>query len=172
MNEESLSALLDGECSPSELDRLLEEMARNPRLREHFSRLRLARDSRRGLRIRKARLDFADGVLAALDRSSARPRFRWVHGLALAATLAGAAVLVMWPQPASQPPAVAVSPPAATPVAIAAPADWAALDALSSHQLRAYLLRYNRARVQQGMAGTLGYARLAAYTADAPKDQP
>src|SRR5690242_8186134 len=65
MNE-SISALLDGECSPSELEQLLDQMERDPALREQFSRQCLARDSRMGTKVRSASLDFSSKVIAAL----------------------------------------------------------------------------------------------------------
>ena len=64
---ESLSALLDGECSATELDRILAELERDPALRQQFSRQCLARDSRMGTRVRSADIAFADRVLAALQ---------------------------------------------------------------------------------------------------------
>ena len=65
--KESVSALLDGECSATELDQVLAELERDPALRRQFGRQCLARDARLGTRIRSADLDFSARVLAALQ---------------------------------------------------------------------------------------------------------
>jgi len=177
--KESLSALLDGECSPPELDRLLAEMERNPELREHFSRQCLARESRLGTRIRSAELDFSSRVLAALHSGSAEPAvllsvgdrvrrlpWRMATGLAAAAAVGAVAVLVMRPEsagsgaPGSQ--TATLSLPATMPVS-AEPVEtqFAELDDENARQLRNYLMTYSQSRGE-----TLGYARYAAYTDD------
>ncbi|MCI0749023.1 MAG: sigma-E factor negative regulatory protein, partial [Nevskiales bacterium] len=117
MTEETLSALLDGECSPAELNRLLEAMTRDSTLKERYSRLCLARESRLGVRFRSARLDFPDRIMTALqDERAARiipfrlPQVRWtsvwrpLSGLAAAAAVGALAVLAVKPQPSSAPP--------------------------------------------------------------------
>lgn len=174
MNEESLSALLDGECTPGELSRLLQEMERDPALRERFSRMRLAQEARGGTQVRSARLDFASRVLAALP---ARPEstvtplrgampLRWqpLAGLAAAAAVGVVAVLVLRPEgdpvPAVGPAPVAVVQPAEPPATTVAAEDEQA------RQLRNYLIAYSQSRAQHGVGGTLGYARYAAYTGD------
>src|SRR5690349_5161819 len=106
--KESLSVLLDGECSAAELDRVLAEMERDPALRAQLSRQCLARESRMGTRIRSADLDFADRVLAALQDEPAvvvpfgdrvrRIPWRAAVSLAAAAALGAVAVLVVRPQ--------------------------------------------------------------------------
>lgn len=179
MNEESLSALLDGECSPSELDRVLRQLDQDPAWRERFSRLSLAQDIRRGGRPQPVRSDFADRVLAALPerperaspapasaRPSAPPRRRPLVALAAAAAVGAIAVLVLKPGPAVDP--------VAAPVAAApAPDDdlrMAELDDENARQLRNYVMAYSQSRAQHGMGGTLGYARYAAYTDDHASD--
>ncbi len=181
--KESLSALLDGECSASELDRLLAELERDPELREHFSRQCLARDSRLGTRIRSAELDFASRVLAALhaqpeasvvvpfgDRVRRLP-WRAVASLAAAAAVGAVAVLAVQPGPSAVPAtqSAAVSPPTVMPVS-AQPLEtqFAELDAEDARQLRRYLMAYSQSRGQQGVGSTLGYARYSAYTDDRP----
>ena len=177
MNQESLSALLDGECSPSELDRLLRQMDREPALRERFSQLVLAQEIRRGGPARPVPPDFADRVLAALPpragpavpapalRDLARARWQPLAALAAAAAVGGVAVLVLKPGPAVDPGMVPVPSVAAAPV----PVDdlrLAELDDENAKQLRNYVMAYSQSRAQQGMGGTLGYARYAAYTDD------
>lgn len=174
MNEESLSALLDGECSPSELDLLLKELNRNPALRERFGRMAMGLEFRRGIRVPAIPEEFAERVMAGLperpDRVAQgdavvplrrRPSWRPLAGLAAAAAVAAVAVLVL--KPARQ-----TVPTTATPLAQASDAgpELVELDDENARQLRNYLMAYSQSRAQQGMGGTLGYARHAAYTDD------
>jgi negative regulator of sigma E activity len=176
MNEETLSALLDGECSPAELDLLLRQMNQDPATRQRFARLALGQEIRRGIRVPDIPADFADKVVAALperpDPAAARPtlvplapRRSWqpLAGLAAAAAVGAVAVLVMKPDPAP----MATT---AVPVAQAEPqpeADTALADQ-DARQLRNYVMAYSQSRARHGMGGTLGYARYAAHTGDDP----
>jgi negative regulator of sigma E activity len=109
MSHETLSALLDGECSAGELDRLLEEIEHSPALKEQWSRLCLARDAREGTHFAKNQPCICAGVMAGLDERPAelanpnvvelrrpRPAFNWkpLAGLAAAASVAVVALLV------------------------------------------------------------------------------
>src|SRR5690349_12732691 len=67
MSHESISALLDGECSPDELDRLLDEMERDPTLKAEFTRQCLAREVIAGTRIGKSQPCICGDVMARLD---------------------------------------------------------------------------------------------------------
>lgn len=178
MTDESLSALLDGECSPQALDRALDELQRDPGLRRRLSRQFLARDALRGQPVRAADPDFADRVTAALDTAPAGarvgplaprrpgPSWRYVVGLAAAAGLGALAVLVLRPGPGSAAPSAIATLSAEVPAAAVTPAAdrrWSDLDDANRRQLRNYLIAYSQSRAQQGMGGTLGYARLAAY---------
>jgi len=113
MSEETLSALLDGECSSEELDRLLDELERSPALKQSYSRLCLTREAAEGTRIAKAQPCICGDVMARLDAEpmpfsdklsdldARRPRSRsWkpMAGLAAAATVAAMAVMVVVPQ--------------------------------------------------------------------------
>lgn len=66
MSKQSLSALLDGECSDRELDTLLQQLNDDPALMQAWSRLCLERDVREGVRVIDARHRLADGVMAAV----------------------------------------------------------------------------------------------------------
>ncbi|MDB5988398.1 MAG: hypothetical protein JWR16_3451 [Nevskia sp.] len=70
MAEELVSALLDGECSTSEVRRLLDETARSPRLMQQWSRMSLVREAVAGKTVqRSARIDsdqFCAGIMAQL----------------------------------------------------------------------------------------------------------
>jgi negative regulator of sigma E activity len=114
MSHETISALIDGECSPEELDRLLEEMEASPEMKREFSRQVMAREAREGTRIGKnqpcicadvmARLDEAPGdahpqvVEFVRPRAALAPQWRPLAGLAAAAAFGAIAVLVALPQ--------------------------------------------------------------------------
>lgn len=115
MAKDSLSALLDGECSSGELDRILEEMERSPELKASWSRLCMARDAVEGVHVRKPAVDLCAGVMARLDerpattgsrvvplvRDRARSYWKPLAGLAAAASVAAIAVTVNLPQGSS-----------------------------------------------------------------------
>jgi negative regulator of sigma E activity len=180
--KESLSALLDGECSDSELEQILVALERDPALRRQLSRQYLSRDSRLGVRVRTSDLDFSSRVLAGLQDEPAvvvpfagrvrRLPWRAAASLAAAAALGAVAVLVVRPQ--APPGPLPASQIAATPVDAAAPAQrqFAELEDEYARQLRNYVMAYSQSRGQQGVGSTLGYARYAAYTDAAPPAAP
>ena len=119
MSQETLSALLDGECTPEELDRLLDQMDRSPDLKSAYSRLCLSREAREGTRIASEQACICAGVMAGLDEAplpasdklvdldSRRPsrravlaRWKPVAGFAAAASFGAVAMLVTLPQTA------------------------------------------------------------------------
>lgn len=115
MSNESLSALLDGEVSSVELDRILSEMERSPETAERWSRLCRQRDAQEGVRIIKGQTCICSGVMAGLDASPeavvATPKvvelasrrrispqvWKPLAGFAAAASVAAVAVLVVRP---------------------------------------------------------------------------
>jgi negative regulator of sigma E activity len=139
---EHLSALLDGELPPEQTGFLLKRVQRDAELRGALQRYQLIGDTLRGERAR-LRPDFMLRVSAAVAaepplpaperRAAAGSRgaaLRWlkpVAGLAVAATVASVAVVVMQREPVGQAPAalVAATSPVAgppVPVAVAPPA--------------------------------------------------
>ena len=108
MSYEKLSALLDGECSAEELDRLLEDLDRSPELKAQWSRLCLARDAMEGTRILQDQPCICADVMSKLDQAPAelakpnvvelrRPRamiLKQLAGWAVAASVAAVAMLV------------------------------------------------------------------------------
>lgn len=111
---EHLSALLDGELPPEQTDFLLKRAQRDPELRGTLQRYQLIGDTLRGERVR-ARPDFMLRVSAAIAAEPPLPApstrrtprtggaaLRWlkpVAGLAVAATVASVAVVVMQRDP-------------------------------------------------------------------------
>jgi anti-sigma factor RsiW len=171
MNDEDMSALLDGECSPQERDQLLTQIEQDPALRQRYARMVKARQVRRSALARPVTVpdDFADQVMAALParpdpaQAPADEPFSWQPAAGLAAAAALGAVAVLALQAVNPPPAATRAAMAATPPADG-PAVVAGLDDANARQLRNYLMAYSQSRAQQGMGGTLGYARYAAYT--------
>ncbi|HUS23376.1 MAG TPA: sigma-E factor negative regulatory protein [Candidatus Binatia bacterium] len=184
MTDESLSALLDGECSAEELDRVLAEIERQPALKQRYSRLCLARESRAGTRVRKPDFDFADRVMASLEgrpsgkvlafptRWTSRRAQAWrpATGFAAAAAVAAIAVFAVRPDTATLPaPAAAVSPTMASDsedgqILPASYRPWAQLDTDNARQLNTYFMSYSSARAEHGAVP--GLARYAANPAE------
>lgn len=109
MSNESLSALLDGECSAEETVRLLDAIEASPALKAQWSRMCLTREAMGGTRIRKAQACICADVMANLDKvpeavvnpkvvelTRRQPMRRWqsLAGLAAAASIAAVALLV------------------------------------------------------------------------------
>lgn len=188
MSQESLSALLDGECSDQELDALLDELDRSPELKALWSRQQVARHARAGVPIRQ--VDICAAVMARLDEAPdaghakvvelarRRPRLAWrpVAGLAAAASVAAVAVTLGLNfgtvQTAGAPAAndVATAAPVAglQPVAYGAPTDNAVVD----EDLRNYMIEHSNSLADRGVGGALSYARFAARAADDSFVQP
>lgn len=197
MKHESLSALLDGECTPAELDRLLDELGDSPDLMQEWSRQCAAREAREGTRIAVDQACICAGVMARLDEmpeelatpkvvelaSRRKPAvFGWkpLAGLAAAASVAAVAVTLSLParkaaeggfsaQADLLPQAVTT-----TPVSLPLLRRGAKLQSVSlrpdeieqREELNNLLLEHSGSMAEQGMGGTLRYARFAAHTAD------
>ncbi len=171
MNRQALSALFDGECKGAELDLLLDELERDPALRSEWSRLCVARESLHG-KARRSDEALVRNVMAAIARDAAAPAPRarkplswtWMRPLAaysMAAAVGAVAVLSVLSQQRSVVPVQSVG--------VASSQDDGNEPvrqvAMADAQLSRYLNDYNRTRAQQGMGGSLGYARVAARNA-------
>lgn len=120
MSSEMLSAALDGESSPEELDRLLAEIEQSPELKTQWSRMCLARDALNGAQVQPDRPDITDRVMAGIGDEAPsgkvvplvrrRPGGFWrpAIGLASAASVASIAFYLGYRSP-SVPPVVATS---------------------------------------------------------------
>lgn len=113
MSQESLSALVDGECSDAELDRLLAGLDDDTDLAQRWGRWHLRRDIAEGVSYKPGQTCICAGVMAALEEPKKSGRvvdlaaFRrklvampWkpAVGFAAAASMGAAAVLFMAPQ--------------------------------------------------------------------------
>lgn len=67
MSEELLSALLDGECTPAEVEAALAAIERSPALKARWTRMCLTRDALAGVTIARPRVDLTASIMAALD---------------------------------------------------------------------------------------------------------
>jgi len=118
MPKESLSALLDGECSDAEIDRLLSAFDTDAQLAARWSRMCIIREAREGTRVSSFDEAFAGRVMASIHsgvavdespqvvhladrrrrmRSVIRSAWKPVVGFASAAAMGAAAVLVIQP---------------------------------------------------------------------------
>lgn len=190
MPQDSLSALLDGECSGAELDRLLDELERSPELGQQFSRLCMTREARAGTRIARQQPCICADVMGQLDAAPASPDAKVVDlavhrasrrgriasfwkpavGFAAAAGVGAAAVMFVQPQGNTVPAAGNGAPMQAGTVA-----SWSQTPELRtvsttndphSQMLREYLMDHSNAIADEGVGGTLRYARFAAHTAE------
>lgn len=198
MAKDSLSALLDGECSPAELNRILEDMERSPDLKQAWSRLCLARDAGEGVRVRQGQSCICSAVMANLDppsvsvvdrvvprRMRGRVRRAWkpAMGLALAASVAAVAVVlnvrdtgpavlpgVAGPQFASEAslPMAQRRPRYLQTVAAGPTAADGVRRAAIDDELRSYLIEHSNTLAGRGMGATLPYARFAAHSVGDP----
>jgi negative regulator of sigma E activity len=191
MSQESLSALLDGECSDQELDALLDALDRSPELKASWSRLHVAREARAGLPIRQ--VDICAAVMAQLDHApdAARPNvvelasrrkslpWRPLAGLAAAASVAAVAVTLGFNFGTVQ---TAGNSGGITSAGLPASglrdvALTSANDAPQGHaeiddDLRNYMIEHSNTLAERGVGGALSYARFAARTADEAYVQP
>lgn len=195
MAHESLSALLDGECSAEELERLLDEMDRDPALKTAWSRMCQAREAQEGTRIGKEQPCICSDVMARLDAlvvagspkvvpmtapPPVRKRFDWKpwSGWAVAASVAMVAVALNVGGDKTGLPGEAgpglmpqVTSPVSMPLPTARPRNLQTVSLDPDQQaaeddLRGYLIEHSNALADRGMGGTLSYARFAAHTAD------
>ncbi|HUP92761.1 MAG TPA: sigma-E factor negative regulatory protein [Solimonas sp.] len=189
MSQESLSALFDGECSPAEVERLLNEMQQTPELKSAFSRMCLSREAQEGTRVSRDQPCICAGVMSQLDaepKSSSTvvalyrkpaPAFQWrpLAGLAAAASFGALAVLVAMPQ--SRDAAISGAAPSAvvdgqlTKVSVPVrplPPNVLAVSASQDEvdDLRNYMIEHSNTLADRGMGGSLSYARFTAHTAD------
>lgn len=131
---EQLSACLDGELPPAELDLLLKRLERNPELRAALGRYTAIGEALREARPVVASRSFADKVLAAVEQEPAAARrrvrippalirgLRPVAGIGVAATVAAVAIFAVQ-RAGVAPGPVAGNQPAAAPTSIVAQND-------------------------------------------------
>ncbi|NGY04439.1 sigma-E factor negative regulatory protein [Solimonas terrae] len=195
MMHETLSALLDGECTDQELDALLDALDREPEMKAMWGRMQLARDARSGMPVRQ--LDLCAAVMAGLDRApdGVRPKvvelasrrrpvsWRTAAGFAAAASVAAVAITlgINFGSVRSGNPALTAANDAGPRQLSAGIHDVAmsnapTTDAQGNEQmdedLRYYMIEHSNTLADRGVGGALSYARFAANTADEAFVQP
>jgi sigma-E factor negative regulatory protein RseA len=209
MNQEikqQLSALIDGELERDQTRFLLKRMQADDELSQCWSRWHAAGESLRGQGITPLRLDFAQRIAQTLEAEAAprrpamAPLLRWAGGIAVAASVALAALLAVdpgaGPAPVAPPLAAAPAPvPSATPPAEVAPSPYREqdlrppllLDAQTvsasetspyattvrlDPRIESYLVRHNEATAMQGR-GFVPYVTLVTPLRErAPANEP
>jgi sigma-E factor negative regulatory protein RseA len=131
---EQLSACLDGELPPAELDLLLKRLERDPDLRETLGRYSAVGEALRNAKPAVASRSFADKVMAVVDQEPAAARrrvrippallrtLRPLAGVGVAATVAAVAIFSVQ-RAGVAPGPVAANQPVAAPTAIVAQSD-------------------------------------------------
>jgi len=131
---EQLSACLDGELPPAELDLLLKRLERDPELRQTLGRYTAVGEAMRQAKPAIASRSFADKVMGAVDQEPAVARrrvrippvllrsLRPVAGIAVAATVAAVAIFSVQ-QAGVAPGPVVASEPSTAPTALVAQSD-------------------------------------------------
>ncbi|MDD3764229.1 MAG: sigma-E factor negative regulatory protein [Nevskiales bacterium] len=193
MANELISAVFDGECSPQELDRLLDAFEQSPELKTTWSRMSLARDTHEDVHVRRGQPCICAGVMARIAAEPVAsggkvvPLFRqrvnryWkpVVGLAAAASVAAVALTLDFAgRDASVPAApetlarrdasMAVPVSSRQPRYLPAVATTDPARAAFEDDLRQYLIEHSNTLADRGMSGTLSYARFATHSVDDP----
>jgi negative regulator of sigma E activity len=190
MRDELISVLMDGECSPEELEQIVSACQGSEALRQRYSRWCLIRDAMQGVRFSRTPHDFCASVMRELEGAPARTRRRaslaprrWrpAVGLALAASLGAlcTAAVLNWQGVGSRQNLIAAAltaPAVATaqgsspmtlaavhPVAAVQETQWGQLDAGAARKLDDYVLEHSSDHAGTVMGGdAFGYARMAA----------
>lgn len=186
-SNEKLSALLDGELMGAELDQLLAELEASPELGERWQRLCTVQAAQKGVRL-NPKIDISAGVMAAIadapapardTRVVAMPqrksgagrsaRREWLPAVGLAAAASLVAVVAVTSlrtrEAASEAQPVATLAPAVSGFQPVAASNLARLDDDAARQLDNLAIEHANYR-GGGVGGALGYARVAAHTAD------
>lgn len=171
MNEK-VSALMDAELSDLEERRVLETLAQDAELRRTWGRYHLARAAMTRQLDYVASTRLAESVYAKLQDPTitiarGSRNYRWVGGLAIAASVAALAIvgLPVWQQPdAPSTPALAVS--SFTPTEVATATEAPVADDANEGRFSAYLVGHNEFMPTADMGGMLPYVRVVTYDRD------
>lgn len=170
---EKLSALVDGELEPAELHALLDQLRKDPALRQEYGRYIQAQATLHG----EDGFDIADRLWAQLENEPAilapvmhksagfTPARKFVAGLAVAATVAGVAIgSLNWFSPAqtSSPTLVAAAPGQADYVRTSG-TRWQVNDPKLEDDLNVYLVEHGGFAGSSGMNGVRSYVKVAGY---------
>lgn len=173
MTAEQLSALTDGELESREIDLLVRRLERDEELAARWTRYHLIGEAMRNNLPEQLPFDLTARVSAAIEAEEpvvapAPARNAWkrpVVGMALAASVAAAALLGLPSQQALQPvpvtaPVALTQPavPVAGPQVQVAEVQWQRNDRLNE-----FLMSHNESASMNQMSGVLPYARMVGY---------
>lgn len=180
--KEQLSALMDGELPEAERRLLLERLAREPDLRDHWTRYQLISSALHQGLPERIDLTLADRVQAALADDTAyhgsTNRFarllKPVAGLAVAASVAVVAILAVQTSqaPTSSPVQIAATPdvtgdpgvmPGPEAYTRVAGTRWDAQQRQVRERLNEYLVNHSEYAASGGMPGMQPYVRIVGY---------
>lgn len=176
---EQVSALADGELPRAEAELLLARMAREPALKKTWERYHLAGEAmRKGLAAVHDR-NFADRIMAVIEDVEApaarrRTSGRWlahlrpVAGMAVAASVALAAIVSLQPTTGTAPSEIVPQNMAATasgvPLLRTQQVDFSGVQSPElQNQLRTYLMNHNEHAGNTSLRGVMPYVHIAAY---------
>jgi len=173
--KEKLSALIDGELEAAELAALLDQLRREPALRQEYGRYIQIQATIHG----EDGPDVANRVWAQLDGEPAilaptrhkgvgagfTPARKFVAGLAVAATVAGIAVgSLSWFSPVKTPaPTLVASAPNPTDYVRTSGTRWQVNDPKLADDLNVYLVEHGGYAGSSGMNGVRSYVKVAGY---------
>ncbi len=172
--KEKLSALLDGELTPNEIDQTVKHVAGEPQLSETWGRYHLIRDAMRGqlgglaaqglAKEIFAKLGDEPSILAPRRRAGVRFRVtRLMTGLAVAASVAAVAIIGVrsfLPEQNSQS-LIAQSIESAD--YLRGGSRWHAVSSDVERDLNMYLVQHNEFTPATGMSGVMSYMRFVGY---------
>lgn len=167
--KEWISALADGELTGDEFMRGLDALRNDTALLESWSRYHLVRDALHSNLEARVVPDLSSRVAAALEaepvilapKRTHRPWLRHAAGIAVAASVTGAAILTITGE-------------SVTPTTIAAnqPQEYVRMEqpvvqaqVVNGEHLAPYLVNHNEYAVSSGMHGMLPYVRIVGYKA-------
>lgn len=165
---EQLSALTDGELDSQEIDLLVRRLERDEELAARWTRYHLIGEAMRNNLPEQLPFDLTARVSAAIAEEApvvapAVATQRWkrpVVGLALAASVAAAALIGLPPQRALQP---EVTAPLATGTPAAGVGQVAQTDWERNARLNEFLMSHNESATMNQMSGVIPYARMVGY---------
>ena len=173
--KEEISVLIDGEATALERERALRELQSDPALRDTWGRYHLARTALRRELDYIVHPDLSDRIQARLQNEKPQASFVWPRtpqllrytaGLAIAASVAAAAILNLTPVWSPAPPTIAKSTPATngkSPVAVARQ-----MPVEQQRALNPYLVQHGEFAPTPGMNGMLSYVRVVGHNGGAP----
>jgi sigma-E factor negative regulatory protein RseA len=173
--KEKLSALLDGELEPIELEQTVKQTVAEPQMRGAWGRYYLIRDVMRqqldslaapGLvDAVSSRLVSEPSILVPRRRSALRAKaVQMVAGLAVAASVAAVAIVgVRWYSPDEEAPQLVAQSVQEADYVRGGATRWQAVSTDVEHDLNMYLVQHSEFTPTSSMNGVMSYVRFVGY---------